>query len=132
MSNGIDIKQDYFSFKAQTISKLGNVFKAQADLFFERAIHDAENGLLYSAVSDARFALELSQYAKDIGYEMIYMFGFLTQISLDVNNIIQAKYYYNLGEKMLDKNDINYESDKKAFAQLKEMIDGESWKENFE
>lgn len=124
---GIDIYSDYFSFRTQLIDKHGVFYGEQSDIFFERAIFLEKKGLTLSAISDAKFALSLGQYQPE-NYSIIYLIGFLSQIHLDNNMIREAKSYCELGFKLLDKDDPDYDVDYKSFSELKEMIKGDEWK----
>jgi|ERR1035437_1516623 hypothetical protein len=131
MDNEIDLKADFLTFKNQIINKFGQQYFDQAEIFFERAMKQAEQGLIHSAIADGKFALDLTHYSNDqTGIQ--YLIGFLSQLHCDIGQISISKAYYELGLKLLDTNDRGYEDDKQLFANLKELIDGESWKGNIE
>lgn len=123
----IDIHSDFFSYRNQLIEKYGEFYAEQSDLFFERAVFLAEKGVPLSAIRDAKFAYSLSQYQPE-NYRIIYLIGFLCQIHLDNNLIREAKAYCELGFKLLDKNDPDYDKDYKSFSELLDMIKGDEWK----
>ena len=125
----VDIKADYLSFRDDLIEKLGPAFAMQTDIFFERAVYEANNGLFASAILDARFALSTGVYQED-QYRIIYLVGFLCQAHIDIGDYAKAKHYLDLGYKMLDVNDSEYEDDKAKFDSLKDIIEGENWKGN--
>lgn len=127
----VDIKADYLSFRNDLIKKLGPAFVAQTDIFFERAVHEANSGLFNSAIMDARFALSTGVYQED-QYPIIYLVGFLCQVHIDIEDYAKAKHYLELGYKMLDVNDSEYKDDKAKFDCLRELIEGEDWKSDIE
>jgi hypothetical protein len=126
-SDEIDIQADYLSFRDDLIEKLGPAFAMQTDIFFERAVHEAQNGLFPSAIRDAQFALSTGVYQED-SYRLIYLIGFLCQVHLDNEDYQKARCYLDMGYKMLDKSDPDYADDKTKFDCLKDLIEGEDWK----
>lgn len=127
----ININADFLTFKNQIVAKFGEQYFDQAEIFFERAMVQAKQGLLHSAISDGKFALDLSYYANDKS-GIQYLIGFLSQLHCDLGQINQSKAYYELGLKLLDSEATDYEDDKEMYRKLKELIDGESWKGNIE
>jgi hypothetical protein len=131
MDNEININADFLMFKNQIVEKFGEQYFDQAEIFFERAIAQAKQGLLHSAISDGKFALELSYYSNDRS-GIQYLIGFISQLHCDLGQISQSKSYYELGLKLLDNEAADYEDDKEMYRRLKELIDGESWKGSIE
>ncbi len=131
MDNEININADFLTFKNQIVEKFGEQYFDQAEIFFERAIAQAKQGLLHSAISDGKFALELSYYSNDKS-GIQYLIGFISQLHCDLGQISQSKSYYELGLKLLDNEAADYEDDKEMYRRLKELIDGESWKGSIE
>jgi tetratricopeptide (TPR) repeat protein len=131
MYNEININADFYTFKKQIIDKFGKQYFDQAEIFFERAVAQAEQGLLQSAIADGKFALELSSYSKDKS-GIQYLIGFLAQLNCDLGQINLALTYYELGLKLLDNEAAEYADDLEMYKKLKEHIDGESWKGNIE
>lgn len=125
----ININADFLTFKNQIVAKFGEQYFDQAEIFFERAMAQAKQGLLHSAISDGKFALDLSYYSNDKS-GIQYLIGFLSQLHCDLGQINQSKAYYELGLKLLDSEATDYEDDKEMYRKLKELIDGESWKGN--
>jgi len=125
----INIKDDFYTFRNKLIEKKGAFYAEQSDLFFDRAIHFAKEGLPLSAITDAKYAYSLSYYQAD-NYRIIYLVGFLSQIHLDNDFIKKAKAYCDLGFKLLDNEDPDYENDLKSFSELRDIIKGEEWKMN--
>ena len=123
----IDIFSDFYSFRNQIIEKFGDFYAEQSDVFFERAVFLADKGLTLSAITDAKFAYSLSQYQPE-NYRPVYLIGFLSQIHLDNNMIREAKAYCDLGFRLLDKEDPDYENDYKSFSDLRDIIKGDEWK----
>ena len=121
-----DIEADFLTFREQIINEFGKANLEQTILFFERAVSQARKELLYSAIADAQTAYTFAQFNDE--YRIVYLIGFLSQLHIDTNNFIQAKSYCELGFKMLDPTDIDYEDDKAKFDELKELIDSENWK----
>ena len=126
MDNEINFQGDFLAFREEIIAKFGEQYFDQTKIFFERAYSQREQGLLHSANADAKFALELSHYTTD--YRIVYLLGFLSQLNCDLGKLNQARAYYELGIKLLDPADEDYEDDMELFARLKELLDGESWK----
>lgn len=128
MDNNIDIQADFITFRNQIINKFGEQYFDQAEIFFVRAMKQAEQGLIHSAIADGKFALDLTNYSKDqTGIQ--YLIGFLSQLHCDIGQINKSKAYYELGVKLLDPKD---EDDKRLYKNLKELIDGESWKDSID
>jgi tetratricopeptide (TPR) repeat protein len=131
MSNQINIKSDFLTFKNEIIDKFGTLYFEQTELFFERGVELANQGLIKSAIADVNFALNLIEYSNDkLGIH--YLIGFLSQLHCDLGEISKAKSYYELGLKLLDKEDSDYHSDLDLYQRLKENIDSEGWKEEGE
>jgi len=131
MDNEININADFLTFKNQIVEKFGEQYFEQAEIFFERAMAQAKQGLLHSAISDGRFALDLSYYSNDKS-GIQYLIGFLSQLHCDLGQIKQSKAYYELGLKLLDPESTDFEDDKEMYRKLKEHIDSESWKGSIE
>jgi len=127
-SQDIDIKADYLCFREQVINKFGESYAKSIEIFFERAIFEADRGSLHSAIKDAEFALALSNYEFN-NLSTVFLVGFLCQVHLDVGNLKSARSYLNLGYKLLEKDDDDYNELKDDFDKLKELLDGEQWKE---
>jgi hypothetical protein len=125
----INFKEDFYTFREQVKETLGDNFAQQADIFFQRAVHLAQKNLNHSAIEDGEYALTLAHYTKD-DFPIICIIGFLCEIHIFTNRIKKAKYYYNLGLKLLDRNSPDYDSDKTNFDRLKDLMNGEDWKEN--
>ena len=123
----INTEADYLSFRDELVEKLGAAFVMQTDIFFERAVHEANSGLFPSAIRDAQFALSTGVYQED-PYRVIYLIGFLCQAHLDIEDYQKAGNYLELGYKMLDASDPEYADDKSKFDILKDLIEGEDWK----
>jgi hypothetical protein len=127
----INIKSDFLTFKNEIVEKFGNQYFEQTELFFERGVELANQGLTKSAIADVNFALNLIEYSNDkLGIH--YLIGFLSQLHCDLGEISKAKSYYELGLKLLDKEDSDYHSDLDLYQRLKENIDSEGWKEEGE
>ncbi len=127
MDDEVDINADFYTFKNQLIDKFGAHYFKQAELFFERATAQAEQGLIHSAIADGKFALDLSNYSNDTeGIE--FLIGFMAQLHCDLGRIKQARAYYNLGLQLLDDEAADYEDSREMYRRLKELIDSESWK----
>jgi hypothetical protein len=122
----INIQTDFLTFRNQVKEKLGDNFAEQADLFFERAVFEAQKNLEHSAIADAEYALALAQYAKD-DFPILYLVGFLCEVHIFTDKIEKAKFYYNLGLQLLDKN--SADNDKASFDRLQDLMNGEDWKE---
>ena len=131
MENEININADFLTFKNQIVEKFGEQYFDQAEIFFERAVAQAKQGLLHSAISDGKFALDLSYYSNDKS-GIQYLIGFLSQLHCDLGQISKSKSYYELGLKLLDSEATDYKDDKEMYRKLKELIDGESWKGTIE
>jgi tetratricopeptide (TPR) repeat protein len=131
MENEININADFLTFKNQIVNKFGEQYFDQAEIFFERAMAQAKQGLLHSAIADGNFALDLSYYSNDKS-GIQYLIGFLSQLHCDLGQISKSKAYYELGLKLLDSDATDYEDDKEMYRKLKELIDGESWKGSME
>jgi hypothetical protein len=127
MENEIDLNADFLTFQNQITEKFGNQYSEQSELFFERSTALAEQGLLHSAISEGKFALELSYFSENkLGIP--YLIGFLSQLHCELGKIRKANAYYELGLKLLDEESPDYEDDKEMFCRLKEHIDSEGWK----
>jgi hypothetical protein len=124
----IELHSDFFTFNKQMIKIHGKHYSIQTDLFFERACLSAEKGLLHSAIQEAKFALSLNEFSNDQN-EKHFIIGFISQLYCDLGKIKVAKQYYELGLKLLDKQDTDYWDDLQIYERLKEHIDSEGWKE---
>jgi len=131
MTDDINLQADFYNFRNQIVEKFGEQYFVQAEIFFERAIVQAKQGFLQSAISDGKFALELSNYSNDKS-GIQYLIGFLSQLHCDLGQISKSTAYYELGLKLLDSEAKDYEDDKEMYRKLKELIDGESWKGSIE
>lgn len=131
MDNEININADFITFRNEIFEKFGEQYFEQAELFFERAVAQAEKGLLLSAISDGKFAIELSNYSKD-KTGLTDIIGFISQLHCDLGQISKSIAYYELGLKLLDPESEYYESDKESYRKLKEHIDSENWKGSIE
>ncbi len=131
MENEININADFLTFKNQIVEKFGEQYFDQAEIFFERAMVQAKQGLLHSAIADGKFAIELSNYSND-KTGLTDIIGFISQLHCDLGQITKSKAYYELGLKLLDTESKFYETDKESYGKLKELIDSESWKESID
>lgn len=131
MENEININADFLTFKNQIVEKFGEQYFDQAEIFFERAMAQAKQGLLHSAISDGKFAIELSNYSND-KTGLTDIIGFISQLHCDLGQINKSKTYYDLGLKLLDPESVFYQTDKESYRKLKEHIDSESWKGSVE
>lgn len=127
MENEININADFLTFKNQIIGKFGEQYFDQAEIFFERAMAQAKQGLLHSAIADGNYAIELSNYSND-KTGLTDIIGFISQLHCDLGQISKSKAYYELGLKLLDPESQFYETDKESYRKLKELIDSENWK----
>lgn len=109
-NEGINLTADFLTFSNQIVEKFGEQYFDQAEIFIERAMAQAKHGLLHSAISDGKFALDLSNYSKDKS-GIQYLVGFLSQLHCDLGQISKSKAYYELGLKLLDTEASDYEDD---------------------
>ena len=126
--DSVDIKSNFYTFRNQVIEKYGDFYESQVDMFFERACYFANRGLIEQAIEEARFAYNLNHYQPE-NYEMVYLVGFLCELHIQKENIRKAKSYCDLGLKLLDPSDPDYEYDYRKFKEMEEIIRGEEWKE---
>ena len=127
----INLKADFFTFKNEIEEKFGQQYYEQAELFFERAIEQGNQGLIESAINDMKFAKDLINYSNDkSGFP--YMLGFLSQLHCDQGKIKEAWAYYELGLKLLDVDEEGYDDDVELYARLKEHIESENWKDSLD
>ncbi|MFC2176317.1 hypothetical protein ACFLR1_05050 [Bacteroidota bacterium] len=123
-----DIEADFVTFREQIVEEFGKSNLEQTMLFFERAVAQANQDLLYSAIADAQTAYTFSQFNDE--YRIVYLIGFLSQLHIGTEDFKKARRYCELGYKMLDPDDSDYADDKAKFDELKELIDSESWKDD--
>ena len=71
MENKINIKEDFYTFKNQIIEEFGQLYYQQAEIFFERAIFQAENELYFGALADGNFALIMDLTTSDNAFQII-------------------------------------------------------------
>ncbi len=96
----INIEADFYTFRNQIVNRFGKHFFDQADIFFERAVAQANQGNIYSAIADGKFAIELSNYSSGkLGIP--FLIGFTAQLYSDVGQIRKAKSLYELGLNFL-------------------------------
>ena len=111
---------DPFTFTEFMRENYADIYEFITDSFFQRAVDLAEEGYLLSAVNDAELARQMVHYTGD-DYPVIYVYGFLTEASIEAGNIKQAQLYCDLALRMLDANDEDYARDLENFRQLREL-----------
>jgi hypothetical protein len=124
----IDFEADFLTFQNQIIEEFGEHYSKQAELFFERSMEQAKQGLEHSAIVYGKFALEQSNYSND-KTGISCLIGYISQLHCDLGKINKSKAYYELGLKMLDTESTDYEDDKEMYRRLKEHIESENWKD---
>lgn len=127
----INVTTNYLDFKNEMTHKFGFFYEEQTDIFFERSVFEAKKRLFESALTDAKFALNLS-YLSNNEYSKLFIIGFISQVYCDLGKISKARKYCQLGMKLLDYDSEYYHQDLELFQRLEEMIKSESWKENLE
>ena len=123
----IDVKADFYTFRNQVREKFGFFYEEQVDLFFERASSHARKGILEQAVAEGDFAYNLCQYKRDNG-TLVYLVGFLCELYIQKEDYLKAKHYCQLGLKLLDPEDIEFDIDYNKFREMEEIIRGDEWK----
>lgn len=119
---------DYNATKEIIINEFGVSNSYIVSRLFEQAVELAQNEQLEEATEICQDALVFCKYS-NIGYEIIYLLGLLSEIYLNYNQIKMAKEIFNLGitliqkdkEKNLDSGSYNVDID--MFLDLKIKID---------
>ena len=59
------MEEGFLTFQNNMITRYGEEYAEQVDVFFQRAVTLANSGLLESALQDLRFARDLMHYSND-------------------------------------------------------------------
>ena len=86
----INVTTNYLDFKNEMTHKFGFFYEEQTDIFFERSVFEAKKRLFESALTDAKFALNLS-YLSNNEYSKLFIIGFIIQVYCDLGKKIKAK-----------------------------------------
>ncbi len=105
---------EHLSFHNEIADKFKFCTGDLAEVFFDKAIYEAKDGLVFSALTDAKFAYQLSLLIRE--NNAAYILGFISQLYYEIGKIDEAKHYYSLGLQLLDK-----ECD--LFLKLKRLIE---------
>lgn len=93
---------------------------SDAARIFRKAIRAYNNGQVYNALQTARFALR--QARKTGEYCKAYIYGFLAQLKLELNQSRIAKYYCLQAISALQKEHLDYAEDKQYYHMFLKSI----------
>jgi hypothetical protein len=99
-------------------------FGMQAVLLFEKAIDEANRGLVYSAADTARDALVLSKYTSV--YIQPYIHGLLAQLLLDLKRHGAAAFHAEMAIARLNSRQQDYSTDNAYYTELLRIIKADS------
>lgn len=119
---------NYNAINESIINEFGDSNSTIVNCLFEQAVELAENEKLEEAIEICQDALVFCKYS-NIGYEIIYLLGLLSEIYLNNNQLEIAENIFNLGmtlikrgkEKNMDEG--SYDKDIDSFLDLKIKID---------
>ncbi len=119
---------NYNAINESIINEFGDSNSAIVNCLFEQAVELAQNEKLEEAIEICQDALIFCKYS-NIGYEIIYLLGLLSEIYLNNNQLAIAEKTFNLGmtvikrskEKNMDGG--SYDKDIDSFLDLKIKID---------
>jgi hypothetical protein len=124
---------NYKEFQQDIINKNGDLFTAQLEQFFTKAVDLAQNEKYDEALIVGNDALVLAKYS-NAGYAILYLLGMLCQAYLDSDKPELADKYFRYGMNMIDENknenSDTYTNDINSFLDLKIIIDNELKKKN--
>jgi hypothetical protein len=124
---------NYKEFQQDIINKNGDLFTAQLEQFFTKAVDLAQNEKYDEALIIGNDALVLAKYS-NAGYALLYLLGMLCQAYLDSDKPELADKYFRHGMNMIDENknenSDTYTNDINSFLDLKIIIDNELKKKN--
>ncbi|MEI6123061.1 MAG: hypothetical protein WCQ95_05465 [Bacteroidota bacterium] len=124
---------NYKEFQQDIIDKNGDLFAAQLEQFFTKAVDFAQNEKYDEALIVGNDALVLAKYS-NAGYAILYLLGMLCQVYLDSDKPEIADKYFRYGMNMIDENKNEnadtYHNDINSFLDLKIIIDDELKKKN--
>jgi hypothetical protein len=124
---------NYKEFRQDIINKNGDLFSAQLEQFFTKAVDLAKNEKFDEALIVGNDALVLAKYS-NAGYAILYLLGLLCQVYLDSDKPELADKYFRYGMNMIDENknenSDTYTDDINSFLDLKIIIDDELKKKN--
>lgn len=119
---------NYNAINESIINEFGDSNSTIVNYLFEQAVDLAQNEKLEEAIEICQDALVFCKYS-NIGYEIIYLLGLLSEIYLNNNQLEIAENIFNLGmtlikrgkEKNMDEG--SYDKDIDSFLDLKIKID---------
>lgn len=123
----------YKEFQQDIINKNGDLFTAQLEQFFTKAVDLAQNEKYDEALMVGNDALVFAKYS-NAGYAILYLLGMLCQAYLESDKPELADKYFRYGMNMIDENknenSDTYTNDINSFLDLKIIIDDELKKKN--
>lgn len=119
---------NYNAINESIINEFGDSNSAIVNCLFEQAVELAQNEKLEEAIEICQDALIFCKYS-NIGYEIIYLLGLLSEIYLNNKQLAIAEKTFNLGmtvikrgkEKNMDEG--SYDKDIDSSLDLKIKID---------
>lgn len=123
----LNTDSNFIEFNQEITKNYGELYTSQVDLFFERAMLNAQKGLYLSAIENCKFALALNEFASE-KINIHYLIGYIAQLYCDLGQIDKSWYYYEYGFSLLDDSQENYINDFRLYTNLREHIDLSSWK----
>ena len=124
--HSVNVQTDPVTFTAALKEQFSHEINQMVDIFFSRAVWEAAQGMLYSAVADSMFALNLAEYHESCS--RAYLLGFLAQVHVDLSDIKKAAFWLNRGWESFDSSDPDNEDLVESFQYLEDLLSGEEWK----
>lgn len=97
------------------------VTDAKASVIFRRAQEEYNQGLKYSSLQTAKYALKLAVRNKE--YCRAYIFGYLAQLTLELGQPENALFYAVHALNSLDPNDREYAEDIRYYRLLVKFVE---------
>lgn len=109
-----------FNPHAEIMDKHDSSFAEKSLEFFERAIEEANKGMIYSAIDTARDALVMTKYSRQ--YVAPYVHGFLAQLLLETAHKGAAAFHAEMAIAKLNPENSDFREDKKYYTSLLSTI----------
>lgn len=117
----IDMDADYVTFKESVAARYGAFYAQQAELFFDRAVHEHRKGLLLGAIRHAEFALELARLQHE--FRPLYLVLFLVDLHVKLRDAGKARSYLVLAWNKLDPDSPNYDEELQSVQEAQQKIE---------
>jgi hypothetical protein len=103
--------------------KYGDTINEQIDIFFDMASRLLEIGEKKAGYDLLMLCMRLLKFAKELGIEVIYLIGYISNLNLDMGNIQMAEHYCKMGLKIMKDLGCEDIEDYNRFLDLKLQIE---------